>query len=142
MVDASLVAMWVLEEPLSHRGDALVEEWSRAGIQLLSPSFMLAEVSNAIYKRVRRGEFTLEEAQEALDIVLDFNIDLVEEPDLHRRAVALAHELDRPTPYDAHYLALAELRNCHMRTGVERLHNAVGARFSRLRWIGSETQPA
>jgi len=139
VVDASLVAMWVLREPHSRLALALAADWAQAGVVAAAPHFMLAEVSSALYKRVRRGELGLAEAQEALDVVLGFGVRLEEGPGLHQRALSLAHRLNRPTPYDAHYLALAESLGCEAWTGDERLYNAVHPQLPWLRWIGAYT---
>jgi predicted nucleic acid-binding protein len=137
VVDASLAAMWVLREPHSALALALAAEWARAGVEAIAPCFMPAEVTSALHKRVRRGELTLEDARHALDVVFGFGIRLEEEPELHRRALVLAHRLDRPTPYDAHCLALAELRGCEVWTGDERLYSAVRAALPWVRWVGA-----
>ena len=137
VVDASLVAMWVLAEPLSPRATALASEWTRLGMQPIAPAFMLAEVTNAIFKRVYRAEITLLQAQSVLEAALRFGVGLEEHPDLHRRAMVLADRLARPSTYDAHYLALAELHTCEVWTGDERLYNAVGPQFPALRWVGT-----
>ncbi len=137
VVDASLVGMWALREPHSQYALALATAWARAGIQAIAPYFMLAEVTSAIYKRVRRRELSFAEAEEALNVVLGFGVGLVEEPGLHQEALALAHRYNRPSPYDAHYLALAEMRSCAVWTDDERLYNAVHSQLPRLRWVGS-----
>ena len=137
VVDASLATMWVLSEPFSSIALALAAEWRRADVQAIAPTFMQTEVTSAVYKRVRRSELSLSQAQEALDVVLSFGVRLEEQPDLHHRALDLAHQYNRPTPYDAHYLALAELHACEVWSGDERLYNAIGSQFQRLRWIGT-----
>jgi predicted nucleic acid-binding protein len=137
VVDASIAAMWVLPEKHSALALALAEDWVRAAVQPIAPCFMPTEVTNAIYKRVQRGEMSLDQASEALEVVLGFGVRLQEEPGLHRRALTLAHRLNRPTPYDAHYLALAELRGCAIWTGDERLYNAANQRIPWLHWIGA-----
>src|SRR5215472_2449121 len=135
VVDASLVAMWVLAEPRSAQATSLAREWDRAGIQPIAPRFMLAEVTNAIYRRALRGQIPFTEAETALDAVLDLGVGVDEEPDLHREALRLARRLQRPTSYDAHYLALGERRGCEVWTGDERLYNAVSGQIPWLRWI-------
>ncbi|TAK33787.1 MAG: PIN domain-containing protein [Chloroflexota bacterium] len=137
VVDASVAAMWVLSEAHSSSALSLAADWVRAEVQAIAPGFMLTEVTNAVYKRVRRGELSVSQAREALDVVLSFGVRLEESPDLHRRALDLAYRFNRPTPYDAHYLALAELHTCEVWTGDERLYNAVGPYFSWLRWVGT-----
>jgi predicted nucleic acid-binding protein len=130
--------MWVLPEIYADRALALATDWGRAGVQKIAPCFMPAEVANAIYKRVRRHEMTFSQAQEALDIVLSAGVGLADDPEMHRRALVLAQELGQATTYDAHYLALAELRGCDFWTGDERLYRAVHGRLPWVRWVGSD----
>lgn len=137
MVDASLASMWVLREPYSSHALALAGEWAGAGFEVIAPGLMLVEVTSALYKRVRRGEIDLNAALEALDVVLGFGVRIESESGLHRRALALAHLLNRPTPYDAQYLALAEMRGCEVWTGDERLYNSVRLELPWVRWIGA-----
>ena len=139
VVDASLAAAWVLREPYSGLALALADDWASAGVETIAPGLMFTEVTSAIYKRVRRGELSLDDAREALDVALAFGVRLEHELDLHRKALVLAHRLNRPTPYDAHYLALAELRGCELWTADERLYNAVRFEFPWVRWIGEHT---
>lgn len=112
IVDASVVAMWVLPEPHSSLALALATDWARAEVQAIAPPLMMAEVASALYKRVRRGEMTLEQALEALEVIQSLGVRPEGEPELAQQALALAHRLNRPSPYDAHYLALADLRGC------------------------------
>lgn len=50
--------------------------------------------------------------------------------------ILLATEYNRPTAYDAQYLALAERLSCEFWTVDERLFNGVKDRFSAIRWLG------
>ncbi|NPA27193.1 MAG: type II toxin-antitoxin system VapC family toxin, partial [Chloroflexi bacterium] len=49
--------------------------------------------------------------------------------ELHLEALALAHELNLPAAYDAHYLALARRMNAEFWTADQRLAKAVARRF-------------
>ena len=49
---------------------------------------------------------------------------------------SLATRFNRPTAYDAKYLALAEMMNCEFWTADERLFNAVRDELSWVRWLG------
>ncbi len=145
VVDASIVAMWVLPEPHTARALALAFNLLGAGIDLLAPPLMQAEVTNAVYKRVRRGEMDLDRAREALDIVASFGVQILSTPDLYRSALGLARRFGRSASYDACYLALAESRGCEVWTGDERLYNAVRSELPWVRWVGSysgERDPA
>jgi len=133
VIDASLATMWAVPETHSGRALSLAERWAEENTRLLSPCLMLAEANNAL---------TLATARAALQIILRFAVEIREEPGLQDRAMALAHELRRPTTYDCQYLALAEHYGCELWTGDERLYNAVRRRFRWVRWIGEYAVPA
>jgi predicted nucleic acid-binding protein len=105
---------------------------------MVAPCFMLAEVTNAIHQRVRRGDLGTDEAGLALAQVLSAGVDLEEDEILHLVAARLAVQLGRGSTYDAHYLALAERYGCEVWTGDRRLYNGVRERFPLIRWIGHE----
>lgn len=137
VVDASLAATWAVPERFSERALALADRWARAGTRLLAPCLLLPEVTNALYKGVLRGESDIRTAQAGLRIILGFAIDILEGPGLQARAMALAHQLGRPTTYDCQYLALAEHYHCELWTADERFYNAARNVFLWMRWIGN-----
>jgi len=136
VIDASLAAMWGLPESFTDRALVLAKKWAQEDIQPIAPSLILPEITNAFYKRVTRGEIDLTTAMEGLDIVLDFDIEIREEPGLHSRAMELSHQLKRPNTYDCHYLALSEIHQCPLWTGDERFYNSVKNSFPQVKWIG------
>ena len=137
VVDASLAAMWAIPERLSTRALALASQWAGEEIRLIAPCLLLTEVTNALYKRLLRGEISLSNATAALEVVFEFNIEIREEPGLHSFAIELSHQLKRPNTYDCHYLALAETYRCNLWTGDERFFNSVARTFPRVKWVGS-----
>jgi predicted nucleic acid-binding protein len=137
VVDASVAAMWVLPEPGAERALERAAQWADEGIHVVAPCFLLAELTNALYRRVARREATLEEMIEALDVALGFGIELREEPELAVRAMELAGALGQPTTYDCHYLALAERYEAELWTGDRRFFNAVHEAHPRVRWVSA-----
>lgn len=137
VVDASLAVMWAVPESNSERALALASRWAEEGTRLLAPCLLLAEVTNALHKRIIRRDLDHSTAQAALRIVLGFAIEIREEPGLSARALELAHRLGRPTTYDCHYLALAERHRCELWTNDQRFFNAVKSTMPFVRWIGS-----
>jgi predicted nucleic acid-binding protein len=129
--------MWAVPEQYTRQALALADQWARTEIRLLAPCLLLAEVTNALYKRVVRGEIDLPTAHTALEIILGFGIEIREEPGLQARAMALARQLTRPTTYDCHYLALAEQYQCELWTADQRFYNAVKQVISSVKWIGN-----
>jgi len=136
VVDASFAAMWAIPEPYSVRALELAEAWAGNATGLLAPCLLVPEVTNAVYKRVVRGELTLIEAQRALDVVLGFAIEIREEPGLPHRAMEWAARLKQPAAYDMNYLALAELYRCECWTGDQRFFRAARAAAPWVHWVG------
>jgi predicted nucleic acid-binding protein len=137
VIDASLAAMWAVPEVYSNQALALANQWAQEHTRLIAPCLMLTELTNAFYKRVVRREVDLATGIAALHVVLEFAIEIREEPGLHSRAMELSHELKRPTTYDCHYLALAEIHNCELWTGDERFYNSVKETMHQVKWIGN-----
>lgn len=137
VVDASLAVKWVLEEPYTAEAVGLLAVWEEREVDILVPALLPYEVSNALFKRVRRGELTVEEAKEGLEAVLAA-LPAPAEPwcTLYARALEVAHRFGRSASYDAHYLALAELEGCELWTADERLWNTVKGELSWVRWVG------
>ena len=97
---------------------------------------MPVEVSNALHRRVVRGELALVRATHLLETLLASGIDLVETPSLHSRALELASQFSQGAVYDAHYLALAETLDCDLWTADEKFYRAAGPVSGNVRWIG------
>lgn len=138
VIDASLATMWAVPEPYSEQALTLADRWAQAATRLLAPCLLLAEVTNALYKRVVRKEMGLDNAQAALEVILGFSIEIREEPGLQFRAMQMANELRQPTTYDCQYLALAEHYRCELWTGDQRLYSTAEGKFSSVKWIGGE----
>jgi len=114
----------VLNEPDSHLADSLWQVWLVAGQQPVAPPLLPVEMTAVLRKYVYRGALTLEQGFKALQTALAFDVTLLTFPDLHARAWQLAAQLNRPTAYDAHYLALAQILGCEFWTADQRLVNA------------------
>jgi len=148
VVDTSIAVKWVVTEPDTPVALALVAEWNRNGVDLVAPALFASEITNVLYKRVRKGELTVAEAGVRLRQVflavpaLDFSPDPAVNLALSMRALELARQHGLPATYDAHYLALAEREGCEYWTADERLWNAVRAPLPWVRWLGELSAPA
>jgi len=131
-VDASVVLKLVLPEPDSEIADALWRSLVRAGPDVLAPTHMAYEVTAVIRNRVHRGLLEPGDGEEALQAFLALPVTLHPPEPHHHRAWRLAGDFQRPTTYDAYYLALAEARGCGLWTADERLYNAV---HGSLGWV-------
>jgi predicted nucleic acid-binding protein len=138
VVDASIAIKWVLEEVDSDRAETLLAEWINKGMLILAPDLLAYEITNALYRKVRKGEITLDRAKEALaeislaEIEFDFSSDFA----LSTRAIELANHFSLPATYDSHYLALAERKSCELWTADLRMWNSVKGKLEWVRWMG------
>ena len=142
-VDANIVIKLVVEEVDSVLADALWESWVQNEVQIMAPALLRYEVTAVLRKKVYQNQLSLTMAGKALSAafaLLAQNVDLVTlAVEQHRRAWELACRFNRPTAYDAHYLALAETEACEFWTADERLYNSVKDDFPLIRWLGEPT---
>ena len=102
VVDASVAVKWVLPESDSGPAVAL-----RGTDTLIAPSLVIAEIGNALWKNVLRGDVDRSDAFAALQIAVAHFERVVPIDELAARALELAVGLRHPI-YDCLYLALAE----------------------------------
>lgn len=124
VVDASVALKWLVAEEGSDLAAAL-----RPNSELIAPDLLLAEVANALWKKVRRREMEPEDADLAIQLLQRVNVDFRSSRPLVRPALALAlaREIDHPV-YDCIYLALARAEQCALVTADGRLlRRAAGA---------------
>jgi predicted nucleic acid-binding protein len=138
VVDTSIAIKWVLQESDSDIAETMLIEWSSNGVVILAPALLTYEVTNALYKKARKGEITFETATEALTKVLLSGVALnfSQDSNLGRRAIELAHQFGLTATYDAHYLALAEREGCELWTADKRMWNSIRGKLTWVRWIG------
>ena len=135
VVDASVAVKWVLMEADSAAARALLQP----EFALSAPEFILAEVGNVLWKRLRRGEIGQDSAEAAVEAMLSRPLTLHSSGALLSHALNLAVETGR-TVYDSLYLALAIDLETPLITADQRFYNAVrGTRFgASLQWIEDE----
>jgi len=113
-VDASFIVKLVLPEADSERAETLWTGWLETEVTVCAPALMPFEVTSAIRKHVQRGLVTAEHGATAVEAFSALGQDIVLAPaeDLHAPAWSLAARYQRPNPYDAYYVALAESLGC------------------------------
>jgi len=127
-VDASFVVRLLESDSPESSPIKAWMEWHEAGRRVVSPGLLYHEVTNALHRYVVMGELSREEAVEALDAALGLEIELHQDPDLHRRSLTLAAEIMLAATYDAHYLALAERLGAELWTADARLARTAAGR--------------
>jgi predicted nucleic acid-binding protein len=141
VVDASVALKWLVMEAYSDVAEQLLRGWLSQGVRILAPALLPIEIANALYKRVRRGELTHDDARKDMTSFLGITLTFASEPALSMRALELAQRHTLKAVYDAHYLALAEREGCDLWTADERLWNSMKGAVDWVRWIGG-WQPA
>ena len=132
-VDANIVLKLVLQEADSDKAYCLWNTWLDQRYRPVAPYLFPIELASVLRKHVYRGVISAAYGRDALDSALAFNVTLLTFSSLSQCAWQLAEKLNRPTAYDAHYLALAELLHCDFWTADRRLYNAAAT----LSWVHS-----
>jgi predicted nucleic acid-binding protein len=122
VVDTSVALKWFIIEDDHEKAKNLI------GGALVAPDLLLAEISNAIWKKWRAGEMAKEQAVVAQSLVTSF-VELVPSMPLADSALELAIELNHPV-YDCFFLALSQSANLKLITADKRLiGRCMGTRF-------------
>ena len=130
--DASLVIRLLLNDKEGTPIDLLWHGWFQAGFNLVAPTLLFYEVSNALYRYVVHGQLTVDEVDKALAAAMQLGIQLYGDASLHQRALSMAQELGLPATYDAHYLVLAKRLGAQFWTADQRLFNTIQGK---LAWV-------
>jgi len=121
IVDASVAVKWFAAEEGSDRAEALLE--SREA--LIAPDLVLAEVSNVMWKKFRRGLLPPDQVVATARRLPQYFEQLIPIEELVERAAELTVTLDHPV-YDCFYLALAERERLPLISADSRLLALLG----------------
>jgi predicted nucleic acid-binding protein len=121
VVDASVAVTWYVPED----GSEAAADILASGDALIAPDLLGPELGNVLWKKVRRGELTPDEAAEiAAAFVSHSPVRLQPSAPLLGAALDIAVRFDR-TVYDSLYLSLAVAANGRLVTVDERLCSAL-----------------
>ena len=141
VLDSSIALATVLPERFSQEAIALIASLTGQQIHIAVPTLFHYEIIAVLRKHAYRGVLTAEEAESKCDLLLAQPVETMIDDALLRRGLALATQFNRPTAYDAQYLAVAERLGCDFWTADERLYNAVNTQLPWVRWLGNATSP-
>jgi predicted nucleic acid-binding protein len=130
VVDASVVVKWFVPEINSEAA----QRWLASAHESVAPDLLFPEVGNAVWKKVRRDELTVDEAHRLVADLERVAVESIGMRALLADAVALAIEANI-TVYDATYLTLAVRLDTEVITGDDRLARNVTARPALRRYI-------
>jgi predicted nucleic acid-binding protein len=120
VVDASVVVKWFVPEIHSEAARSLLD----FSHEYFAPDLLFAETANTIWKKIRRGELTVERGQQLVEDICRIAVETVPCRLLAEDAHGLAHATGR-TVYDSMYLALAIRLKTRMITADGRLEAAI-----------------
>lgn len=121
VVDASIVVKWFVPEIHTEAARHLLT----LPHEYVAPDLLFAETANTIWKKIRRGELTIEEGRRLVADIGRVAVETVSCRALAEDAHALANASGQ-TVYDALYVALAVRLNSRLITADERLKAALG----------------
>ena len=136
VVDASLAFKWLVREEHTDKALAILREWHDEEVTPAAPHLLPYEVSNALHKRVTRGELSVEGAVDLIGNLLTSQIELHQPWTLHGKALEIASRFGQAAAYDAHYLALAESLGCELWTADEKFFRTASLVVEKVQWIG------
>lgn len=120
VVDANVAIKLVLPEIHSQAAFRLRNsDW-----KFLIPDFFFPEIGNIFWKRVRKGEMNLDEAQNHLAVLSLLPWQIYPSLSLMPMALEIAVRVDQAV-YDCVYLALAVTNQCQMVTADKKFYNAI-----------------
>ncbi len=134
VVDASVAVKWFLPEIHAEAASRVLS----GGHNLLVPDLVFPEVGNILWKRVRAGEVTPEEAEVVMQTLGALPLAVHPSWPLVLPALEIAVQTQR-TVYDSLYLALAVREDAALVTADERLYNALQGTplAAHLRWVAT-----
>jgi predicted nucleic acid-binding protein len=132
VVDASVVIKWFIDEVHAEAARRLQEDQ----YELSAPDLLWPECGNLVWKKVRRGELTPEEARLIWGGLEQQPITTFPSRLILELALEVAFDLSR-TVYDSGYLALAMLLDCQLVTADQKLFNALqgGSYAAHVCWV-------
>ena len=138
VVDASVAAKWCLpdkDEPLVSQARRLLEFYTRAEIALIVPDLFWPDLGNVLWKAVRRGRLSTNDAHSGIEFLQALKIPTYSCSDFLPETLNLALIHGR-TFYDALYVTLAQYSSVELITADERLANALAAHLP-VKWLGA-----
>lgn len=76
VVDASLAFKWLVKEEHSGEARTIARSWENQGVRTAALAFIPVEVANALHRRVRRKEMSVQETVGLVESLLASGIEL------------------------------------------------------------------
>lgn len=104
VVDASVASRFLLVEDLSDRAELVLDDFLEGGLDLRSPELVVYEVGNTLWKSVKEGFVSLEEAAEKFSYFLELRINSISLSSAEHKEVLEWSVKNNSTYYDSVYV--------------------------------------
>ena len=104
VVDASVASRFLLAEDLSDKAGLILEGFLIEALDLRAPKLVVYEVGNTLWKAVRRGFISLDEAGEKFSYFLGLRLDSIEMDDEELGEALKWGAKNNATYYDSVYI--------------------------------------
>jgi predicted nucleic acid-binding protein len=138
VLDASVAVEWAMplaREPLTDKSLQLFKRYNDGQVDFVVPDVFWAELGNVLWKGVRRGRWSRNDAEVTAADFRDQDFVTVSSLVLLPEALRIAFAYDRAV-YDCLYVVLAVQARTELITADERLANALAA-YLPVKWLGS-----
>ena len=136
VVDAALLAKWLLPEELADRAHDLLEHAIGAGQPIHAPPSVIFDVADALYTHTLRDRITVTEANTALSILSDLPLETALPHGYWPTVLAFAREHDLRHLQVAQAIVLAEMLGGEAWTGHRDTYHDLSKAVPWLRWVG------
>jgi len=138
VLDVSVAVKWALpgvREHLTSEALELLNLYASGEVAFIVPDLFWLELGNALWKAVRLGRCSPEDASKSMAAMRDRGLDTRSSDGLLEQALSIAITFDR-TMYDSVYVALAVRAQCQLITADEKLASALAAKLP-VKWLGA-----
>ena len=136
VVDAALLAKWLLPEELADRAQDLIEAAISTGRPIHAPPSVILDVADALYSHTLRDRITVAEANTDLSILNDLPLATATPDSYWPTVLAFAREHDLRHLQVAQAIVLAEMIGAEAWTGHCDTYAELGKQIPWLRWVG------
>lgn len=132
VIDASVAVKWFVPEIHSEEAARVLD----GSYELIAPDLLLPEFGNILWKKVQRGEISIETSRQILQDFKSVTLQTYPSEPLLESAVDMAISLER-TVYDCFYLALAVTESCLLVTADKKFYNVLttSAFATNILWV-------
>jgi predicted nucleic acid-binding protein len=134
VVDCSVAAKWVLQEPGRSEALQLLDEQESGELLLIAPDLLLTEFASLVAKRTRRTHMSSAEGYHAFRLMEASELRLFETRPLLGHALSLALH-NQMSLWDCVYLALAVEHACTLLTADRRLFRSGRSRHPAIHYL-------